>query len=276
MNKILKFLLLLSLVLLISSCSKYYRFDELYDKGEYLNAYNILEQIKDKKNVYYQKRLFRIVIKLALDGDTDFIQILKNISTNVHYKEVDNYVYFSQVYNHFLEARNPRQYLVIINSLSNIRNAPEEFSAYAYKLRGISYYKTGSYQLAINDLNQSFKLSPYIDNLYFIGMAYFDLEEQKQSASYFNKIINSTHNNFFKSLAYFQLGEINYYQNKYPEALEEYLNAINHYSHSADYAYKVAKCMQNLKYSIISQKFLKISLRIQKDYANAWFFLNIN
>ena len=271
-----KSIFLLFCIFIFSSCSKYYRFDELYDKGDYIKAYNLLDQIKNKRNPHYQKRLYRIVMRLAFDGDQDFLSKLKNILSEEHLPDVDNYVFLAKTYEMFLDAKNPQEYTVVISNLTDIRATPEEFWVFGYKIRGISKYKTGKYNEAIDDLEQSYRLSPYADNFYFIGMSYYNLEEPKQAENYFQKLIAESQNNFFKSLAYFQLGEIDYYQNRYQEALDNYINAVNNYSNSADYAYRIAKCLQKLKYNHISQKFLKISLKIQKDYANAWFFLNIN
>ncbi len=263
-------------ILTFSSCSKYYRFDELYDKGEYLNAFNLLDQIKNKKNIYYQKRLYRIVLRLAFEGDQDFLQRLKNLTVEEHLPDVDNYIFLAKTYELFIEAKDPQQYSMVVSNLADIRTTPEEFWVFSYKIRGISNYKIGKYNETIADLDQSYRIVPYADNFYFIGMAYYNLEEIKQAENYFRKGIAESQNNYFKSLSYFQLGEIDYYQNKFQEALENYVNAVNNYSNSADYAYRIAKCLQKLKYNHISQKFLKVSLKIQKDYANAWFFLNIN
>lgn len=264
------------LAFIISGCSKYYQFDELYDKGDFIKAYSVLEKISNKTNAHYNRRLYRIIIKMAVDGDPDFIEKLRDIAGKEHPAEVENYAQFTDAYLDFLDAKSPQSYTAVLSKLTAIKTLPVEFHVYAYKIRGISLYKLGKYNEAIIDLNQSFKLSPYIDNLYFIGMCYYNLDDQKQAIHYFNRVISGTLNNFFKSLAYFQLGEISYYGKKYQDALEHYVSAANHYSGSADYTFKISKCLKQLKYNRLSPKFSKISLRIQKDYANAWFFLNIN
>jgi tetratricopeptide (TPR) repeat protein len=271
-----KLALFILLVLLFNGCSQYYKFDELYDKGDFIQAYTILNNIKNTKNGHYQKRLYRVVTKLALDGDSDFINKLKSIVTNEALKEIENYARFAATYNLFLEAKNPQAYSLILSNLTNIHSVPDEFLSYAYKLRGVSYYKVGHYQQAIEDLNASFKIAPYADNLYFIGMCYYGLEDQKSAENYFNKTISTTQNGLVRSLAYFQLGEMSYYQKKYSLSLDFYLQSINSYSQAASYSYKIAKSLQKLRYNRLSTKFNKISLRIQKDYANAWFSLNIN
>jgi hypothetical protein len=52
-----KIFILLFILLTMFSCSQYYKFDELYDKGEYLKAFHLLDNIIDKSNIHYQMRL---------------------------------------------------------------------------------------------------------------------------------------------------------------------------------------------------------------------------
>ena len=264
------------------SCSKYYKIDEQYDKGDFLNAFRILQEIKDQKSPYYQRRYYRIVTRLALDGDRDFIDQLKTLTSSGHVtnegdvKEFANYVRFAHTYSDFLDAQEPSQYGAVVYSLSDLKQVPVEFLAYGYKIRGISFYKTGNFTNAVSDLNKSFSMIPYVDNLYFIGLCYYSQEDARTAAGYFNRVLSSTQNPFYLSLACFQLGEIEYYQKKYSAALEKYAQAINYYSDSADYSLKMYKCLRKLKYYTISPKFAKTALRIRSDYADAWFFLNMN
>lgn len=264
------------------SCSKYYKIDEQYDKGDFLNAFRILQEVKDQSSPHYQRRYYRIVTRLALDGDKDFIDKLKtltsgeNVTNEKEVREFANYVHFAVTLGKFLEAQEPAQYNAVVSSLSNLKRVPDEFLAYGYKIRGISLYKTGNYTNAVSDLNRSYSMIPYVDNLYFIGLCYYNQEDPRTAAGYFNKVISSTQNPFYLSLACYQLGEIDYYQKKYSLALEKYVQAVNHYSDSADYAVKIYKCLRKMKYYTISPKFAKIALRIRSDYADAWFFLNMN
>lgn len=265
---------------LVMSCSQYYKIDEQYDKGDFLKAFRILQDVKDQSNPHYLRRYYRIVTRLALDGDRDFIDRLKTLTsvtnTGGDVREFANYVQFARTYGSFLDAVEPEQYGTVINALSDMKKVPDEFLAYAYKIRGISLYKTGNYTNAVSDLNRSFSMIPYMDNLYFIGLCYYNQEDHKTAAGYFNKVISSTQNPFYLSLACYQLGEIEYYQRKYQSALEKYVEAVNYYSDSAEYAARIYKCLRKLKYYTISPKFAKIALRIKSDYADAWFFLNMN
>jgi tetratricopeptide (TPR) repeat protein len=200
---------------------------------------------------------------------------MRGITNGPNFPENSPYSLLARIYGSYLEAKTLPQFETVVKSLEDINAIPGEFLAYAFKIRGISYYHLGKYNESIADLAQSDRMIPYADNLYYIGMCYYNKEDIKQASDYFLRVITSTEDRFFKSAAYYQLGEIDYYQNKFEEALAQYFKAINNYSNSADYSYKIAKCLQKLKYNTLSPKFLKISLRIQKDYANAWFFLNI-
>jgi tetratricopeptide (TPR) repeat protein len=199
-----------------------------------------------------------------------------NLSNAGDTREFANYADFAKTYSVFLTAAEPRQYSGVIAALADLKNVPDEFLVYAYKIRGISFYKTGNYTNAVSDLNKSYGMVPYVDNLYFIGLCYYNQEDHKTAAGYFNRVIGVTQNPFFVGLAYYQLGEIDYYAKKYSSALDKYVEAVNHYSDSADYAMKINRCLRKLKYYTISPKFAKIALRIRSDYADAWFFLNMN
>lgn len=272
----------LTVMTLMASCSQYYKIDEQYDKGDFLKAFRVLQDVKDQSSPHYQRRYYRIVTRLALDGDRDFIDRLKTLTSassatnESELKEFVNYVRFAKAYSAFLDAVEPQQYSAVVASLKDLKRVPDEFLAYAYKIRGISLYKTGNYTNAVSDLNRSFSMIPYVDNLYFIGLCYYNQEDPKTAAGYFNKVISSTQNPFYLGLAYYQLGEIDYYRKDYQSALEKYVEAVNHYSDSADYAGRIYKCLRKLKYYTISPKFAKIALRIKSDYADAWFFLNMN
>jgi tetratricopeptide (TPR) repeat protein len=269
--------LILSLILLsLASCSKYYRFDELYDKGKFVEAFHVLEDIPHRDNFHYQSRIYRVVTRLALDGDSDFIEKLRQLPKDYSLPQVSDYMKFARSYLLFLDAHSRQQYAEVISNLDGVRSVPDEFQSHLYKVRGIARYQVGSYQEAIADILKSYRLAPYIDNLYYLGMCYFYLKNIPQAQSYFVRVISTSQSDFFKSLAYFQLGEIEYARGRYAEALEQYLLAVNQYSQNSDYHFKVAKCFKKLKYGRISQKFARIALKTQKDNANAWFYLNIN
>ena len=270
-------LFLLSLLLFVS-CSKYYQFDELYDRGEYLKAYGVLSKIDKTNNSSYRKRLYRIVIKLSLDGDLDFVQKLSNMINNNEWFDADvmDYYYFSRGFLSYVSANNTDDYTEVLSYLSNIAFIPEEFSSYYTRITGISYYKLGEYQLSISNLMVSYKKMPYLENLYYAGMSYYNLYNYDKALEYFDDIINSSSDRKLRSLARYQKGEILYYRQDFTNAYEEYFSSLNDYSQNPDCSYKIAKCLQKMDYNKMQLEFLKIALRIDKDYANAWFMLNAN
>ncbi len=190
--------------------------------------------------------------------------------------DVNSYLDFGTAYIDFLQARDSPQYLSVVSNLIDMNNVPEEFTVYAFKLRGISRYKLGGYSDAIDDLEKSYKLMPYIDDLYFIGKCYYGLQDYRKAYDYFSKVDRDTQNMYFRGLANFEMGEIDFYETNYNDALNKYIESVNYYSRNAVCTYKIAKCLEKLKYNRLSPKFYKTSLRITNDYANAWFFLNIN
>ncbi|MCX7821412.1 MAG: tetratricopeptide repeat protein [Brevinematales bacterium] len=258
------------------SCSSYYRFDEAYDKRDFLKAYSILENIKNKNNFNYQKREYRIVLRLSLEGDKDFIHKLSNLVEKDIHTNIINYKNFGLAYLLFLNSKTKNEYsntLLFFNAISNV---PVEFKEYFYKMKGICEYKIGEYDKAIEDLKLSYHKFSSSDTLYFIGMSYLNQKKFKEAKEFFEKIVNTTLDNFFNALAYFQIGEIYYEEGKYKEALEYYLKAQETYSDIPNFAFKTSKCLSKLGYNSLAEKFLKIAMRIDKNYATAWFYLNIN
>lgn len=275
----------LILILSMSSCSKYFHFDNLYDKGRYLEAFQALTEIQKTNQIQFQSRMVRIVTRLAVDGDMDFITKLDRIANDgailAAYPELDAQINFAKTFLVYKSAKAVENYMSIISNLSDERSFPQEFQAESLFIRGYSYYKTGDYDLALDDLNRSYRIMPFLDNYYFIGMCYFNKENPAEARKYFEIVIDESSNDFLKSLAYFQLGEICYLEESsdnenYARALDYYVNAVNSYCDSAEYNLKIAKCLQKLGYQSLFPKFLKTCLRINKDNANAWFLLNIN
>lgn len=269
-------LLYLVIFLVFISCSAYYRFDEAYDKRDFLKAYSILEKIKNKNNINYAKREYRIVLKLSLEGDKDFIQKLSNIIEKDNSSNLIVYRNFGVAYLLFLNSKTKSEYSNTLSFFNSITDVPVEFKEYFFKMKGISKYKIGDYSGAIEDLKLSYHKFSSTDTLYFIGMSYLNQKKFKEAREFFEKIVNTTLDEFFNALAYFQIGEIYYEEGKYGEALDYYLKAQETYSDIPNFAFKTSKCLSKLGYNYLAEKFLKIAMRIDKNYATAWFYLNIN
>ncbi len=261
-----------------NSCSPFYKFDELYDQGKYLEAFSILKEIKTTNSLQYQKRAYRAIIRLSLQGDEDFIKKLGNTVTNFTAKDFLTYSNFSSTYLTFLNTplSDQKQFLIIISNFQNDHYIPDDFKPEALQLRGLSRFKIGDYENAILDFHDSFRLAPFIDNYYFIGVCYSELEKYNEAFSFFNKVIEISDNPFLAGLSFYQKGEILYYQEKYESALNDYMQAIQYYPNSANFNFKIGKCLQKMGYNNLAPHFFRISLRIQNNFANAWYFLNIN
>ena len=262
---------------LFISCSAYYHFDELYDQGEYLDAYKILSSIQRTNNIQYKIRQSRIILRMALNGDNDFISILPQLIGHKE-QQLQPYSRLAQSYLYFLQSSNQNTELSekVIESLSNIRLLPSEFYTEIYQMRGLARLQHGDYKDSINDFKESYDLTPVIENLYFIGLANDGLTNTKQAIEYFKQVTVNASSALLKSLAYFQMAEIAYDQSDYTKALNLYFKAVKLYPNSANYNTKIGKCLQQLGSSNLANHFFGIALRIQKDFANAWYFLNVN
>ncbi|MGC8765921.1 MAG: tetratricopeptide repeat protein [Brevinematia bacterium] len=268
----------LTFLFFLSCCSSYYKFDEAYDKRDFLKAYNILETIKKKEDIHYKVRNYRIILRLSLEGDEDFILKLSNLTLNNN--EIEEalipYRNFGISFLSYLNARTAEDYSNTLHLIKDIKNVPSEFESYFYKIKGISEYKTGNYEKALFYLSTSLKMNSSSDALYFSGMCYLNQRKFKEAKGYFEKILSSTLDNFFNGLAYFQIAEIYYEEGTYKEAMKYYIKALETYPEIPQFAFKLSKCLNKLNFKFFAEKFLKVAIRINKDYATAWFYLNIN
>ncbi len=275
-NFVYRFCFLGMFILIFYGCSSYYKFDEAYDKKDFLKAYNILERIKKKEDIHYKIRNYRIILRLALEGDEDFIIKLGNlINQDVEYGLLP-YKNFGVSFISYLNSRSFEDYSNTVAVMRDFKNIPSEFESYFYKIKGISEYKIGNYSNAIKDLSTSLKMAISSDALYFLGMCYLHQKKFKEARSYFERILTTTLDTFFNGLAYFQLAEIYYEEEDFENALKYYMKAIETYSEIPQFAFKLAKCLNKLNFKFFAEKFLKIAMRIDKNYATAWFYLNIN
>lgn len=271
-----KIILFFMIITIFASCSKYYQFDEYYSQGQYLKAYEVLDEIKNKESEEFYLREFQVVTRIALGGDSDFINKLEMMVTNTYPKKVDSYAHFAKTFLLFQEATEHECYETVISNLTKSSMVPDEFHGETLQISGIAKYKIGNYVEAIKDLEKSHNLTGHIDNHYFIGLCYDGLDMQKKAVASFDMVISSSKNELLLSQSFFQKGEIYYSMNQFDDALQQYIKAINNYSHSANFNFKLGKCLQRLGYKNLAPKFFKVSLRIDKNFADAWYQLNIN
>lgn len=278
---------LLILLLFLGACSKYYEVDELYDEGDYYGAYQVLSEITKTNQSAFQTRFFRVTTRIAMDGDSDFLTILSNKRSQFLQSEVSeelsNYLLFADVYIDFASAESSNDYSSVVSDLSNLSLVPVEFLAYAQKFRGIALYECGNFGEAAEDLEESFSKLGFGDTLFYLGLSYAGLENYELALAFFQQVAESPGDDFLSALAYYEMGEIYFYtadtnnsESNYGLALSCYIEAVNHYSESAEFNFKIARSLQKLDYSTIDQRFLKACLRINEEYANAWYYMNIN
>jgi tetratricopeptide (TPR) repeat protein len=269
------------LIIFGAACSKYGEFDGLYQNNKYLEAYNSLDKISEKQTHDFESRMLKVVLRLALEGDMDFItNRLAALLTETKSVSLSNYIRFGKIFLYYFESekRSDQKYYQDITNLLNVIPGyiPEEFLAQAYQIKGIANFKMGQFQKAIADLEQSYNIFPLIDNLYFISQCYYAMDNADKSVEYLDKVINIANDEILISLALYHKGEIFYNRDDFNTALKFYLEAVKHYCNNSDYNYKIAKCFQKLGYEKIYSKFLKTCLRIDENFATAYFYLSIN
>ena len=264
---------------LLCACSDYYKVDKFYEEADYYNAYQTLKEIKDSNSVQYLRRLYQIGIRIALNGDREFItNALTRIVMLTNKRELSNFINFSRTFLlYYNSAREPKYLSGVITNFLKMNTVPDEFHDSAYKIRGISHYQLGNYSNAIDDLLASYKISPYSDNYYFVGMSYSGLNNFEKAINYFDLTITTTEDHVLKSLAYYQKAELFFELHNYSNALDQYINAVNQNCNNAALNYRISKCMKKLGYkNSVINKFLKISVRIDENFATGYFYLNLN
>ncbi|NPV02337.1 MAG: tetratricopeptide repeat protein [Brevinematales bacterium] len=268
-------------ILFAAACSKYGEFDGFYQGTKYIEAYNSLDKITEKQTFDFESRMIKVVLRLALEGDMDFItNKLAAVITNTKSLSLSNYIRFGKVFLYYCESekRSDQKYYQEVTNLLKIvpGHVPDEFLAQAYQIKGIANYKMGQFKPAIADLEQSYKVFPLVDNLYFISQCYYAMDDADRAVEYLDKVIHIANDEVLISLALYHKGEIFYNKDDYNTALSFYLEAVKYYCNNSDYNYKVAKCFQKLGYEKIYSKFLKTCLRIDENFATAYFYLSIN
>jgi len=111
------------LTLFLFSCSKYYHFDELYNQDRYLEAFSVLEKIENKNDISYIQRYLVILIRLAIEGDEDFIRKLKELEINNQkvLKKLTNYILLKNNLIDYINANNINDYYKIISNLQDFK-----------------------------------------------------------------------------------------------------------------------------------------------------------
>jgi len=269
------------LVLFAAACSKYGEFDGFYQGTKYIEAYNSLDKITEKQTLDFESRMIKVVLRLSLEGDMDFItNKLAMVISNTKSISLSNYIRFGKVFLYYCESekRADQKYYQEVTNLLKIvpGHVPDEFLAQAYQIKGIANFKMGQFKTAIIDLEQSYKVFPLVDNLYFISQCYYAMDDTDKAVEYLDKVINIANDEVLISLALYHKGEVFYDKDDYNTALSFYLEAVKHYCNNSDYNYKIAKCFQKLGYEKIYSKFLKTCLRIDENFATAYFYLSIN
>lgn len=265
----------LMVMALLVSCSRYYTFDKYYDEEDWTKAYEVFQTIPVENSDAYRLRWYRIMLRLALNGDTNAIS---NLTTVVEKEEtrLPGYQEFGRLYLGFLRSFQSGDYEAVVTQAEPLSRFPSEFQPVAAQLIGIAYLAKNEPEQAKTYLQKSYVASPLLDTLYFLGLANLMAGRESDAVANWKQILSARPGGVVEAMSYFQLGEIEYHKGDFSNALEFYYAAVNLYPDSEIFVDKIAFCYQKLKNKRLSEKFRKIALRINKDYATAWFYLNFN
>ncbi|URA09524.1 tetratricopeptide repeat protein [Thermospira aquatica] len=256
-------------------CSRYYTFDRYYDEQNWQQAKEILENISEKNTDAYRLRLYRITFRLALAGDSQVLERLKLLLEKED-PRFRGYQEFGRLYLSFVNALQSGDFENVLGLKEPFSRFPEEFQPYAAQIFGIAHLMKNEAEEARKYLQKSYMMEPMQDTLYFLGQAHLMCGSEQDAVATWKQVIAAKPGGKLEAMSYFQLGELEYNKGNFSQALEWYFAAVNLYPESEIFVDKIAFCYQKMKNKKLSEKFRKIALRINQDYATAWFYLNFN
>lgn len=259
-----------------TGCSRYYTFDKYYDEENWAKAYEVFQTIPAEKSDVYRIRQYRIILRLSLNGDTNALSNLVSLVEKEDNNRMAGYQEFGRLYLAFSRAFQSGDYENVISLAEPLTRFPSEFQPVAAQLIGIAYLAKSEPEQAKVYLQKSYVVAPLLDTLYFLGLANLMGGRESDAVANWKQILSARPGGIVEAMSYFQLGEIEYHKGDFSKALEFYYAAVNLYPNSEIFVDKIAFCYQKLKNKKLSEKFRKIALRINKDYATAWFYLNFN
>jgi len=256
-------------------CSRYYTFDKYYDEENWEKAYEVLMTMPQEQTDQYRIRLYRILLRLALEGNTNAIDQLKAMMT-VQESTLPGYQEFGRFYLAFLQAFQSGDYEEVVRTAEPLSRFPSEFQPTAAQLVGIAYLVKNDPDQARAYLQKSYVAMPLLDTLYFLGLSHLMAGRIEDARENWKQILAARPGGIVEAMSAFQLGELEYARGEFARALDWYYTAVDLYPDSEIFVDRIAFCYQKLKSKKLSEKFRKIALRINKDYATAWFYLNFN
>ncbi len=262
-------------LLVLVGCSRYYTFDRYYDEQNWQKAQEVLEDIPEKNTDAYRLRLYRITFRLALAGDPGVLERLKAMMEKEDTRFA-GYQEFGRLYLAFLEAMQSGDFENVVSLREPFSRFPVEFQPYAAQILGIAYLMKNEGDEAKQYLQKSYMSEPMLDTLYFLGQAHMMAGSEQDAIAAWKQVIAAKPGGKLEAMSCFQLGELEYHKGNFSQALEWYYAAVNLYPDSEIFVDKIAFCYQKMKNKKLSEKFRKIALRINQDYATAWFYLNFN
>ncbi|MFN4217032.1 MAG: tetratricopeptide repeat protein, partial [Brevinematales bacterium] len=221
----------LMVMAILASCSRYYTFDQYYDEENWTKAYEVFQKIPVENSEAYRLRLYRIILRLALNGDTNAISNLAAIVEKVE-TYLLGYQEFGRLYLDFLRSFQSGDYEAVVNRAEPLSRFPSEFQPVAAQLIGIAYLAKNEPEQARMYLQKAYVTSPLLDTLYFLGLANLMSGRESDAVANWKQILSAHSGGVVEAMSYFQLGEIQYHRGDFSNALEFYYQAVNLYPDS--------------------------------------------
>lgn len=266
---------LIFFLIMLANCSNYYRFDQLYNKQDYENAYVVLKQKENINQDSYRERELKVVLHLATEGKIEYLPILDNILLKPIPNNMTNWYDLSKTWIRFISAQTPTDYkniLTIIPKESFKENSIEQLRLI---IQSHSLLRLKRYQEILAYL----KISPHAKNssdlIYIKGMALYNLSNNTDALLKFQALVRTSANPILKSLGYFYIADILEKEGSIKKAESAYFNAWNLNPTHAELNFRIGRILQKKAYTDLHARFYRASLRLNENMAEAWYYLNM-
>ncbi|MGL4367504.1 MAG: tetratricopeptide repeat protein [Brevinemataceae bacterium] len=267
---------ILLIVLMISSCGQYNQFDKLYKNKEFANAYRVLQNTHKENLESFKEREIKVIIHLVISGHNEYLSILDSLLISEPSPNLQIWHDFARSWIRFVSAKTSVDFENVLKTLpkQTLKEVDLEqirLIIYAHSLLELKEYKRLiSYFSTRNISHKNSEL------LYLQGLTYMKLEDNAKAQQYFQSMIRNTANNQLKALGYFYIGEIVERERKTDLAEKYYLRSWELEPQNAELNLRLGRLIQQKnKYNDLHYRFYRASLRIDKNTAESWYYLNI-
>ncbi|MGL4562168.1 MAG: tetratricopeptide repeat protein [Brevinema sp.] len=268
--------LCISLFLLFVSCTTNMKFDQLFLKQEYKQAYELLRKRNSTKNSpQYKSRELKAVLALVINGHTEYLSILEALLSTPQEYQMNNWVMFARAWIRFISATKTEEFANVLEILPSQKFEDPHIELLRLSIQSHSLLKLEQYQILLMHLKESKLSQKSSDLLYLQAVSYLKIKDTKQSEKNFKKVLEMTENERLKSLSYFYLGEIQQQLNNDEKAFEYYLLSWELEPYNSETNFRIGTLLQKKSTDSLHTRFFKSALRLNENIAAAWLALNL-